>query len=222
VIIVVDDKAGEQSAFAATIKREGVATSVLSADDLECWVTSADEAEVASLQAVLLASCERWDLAGAVKRRSAAAVIAVRENPTLQQKLDLFAAGLDDVVVSGCHAKEILARIGAVIRRGAIEPSCQHVAGVQVFHDGRDPLVGGEPMRLPRRELRVLECFVRNSGKWVSKSRLFNSVYGVFESEIDDTVVESHVSKLRKRLRNRLGYDPIESKRYLGYLFKNF
>jgi len=30
-------------------------------------------------------------------------------------------------------------------------------------------------------------------------------------------VVESHISKLRKRLRHRLGHDPIESQRYLGY-----
>jgi hypothetical protein len=32
--------------------------------------------------------------------------------------------------------------------------------------------------------------------------------------------VESHVSKLRKKLKYRLGYDPIESKRYLGYKFE--
>jgi DNA-binding response OmpR family regulator len=30
-------------------------------------------------------------------------------------------------------------------------------------------------------------------------------------------VVESHISKLRKRLRHRLGYDPVHSQRYLGY-----
>lgn len=222
MIIVVDDNAGEESAFAATIAKQGVATSVLTADDFDGWVSSAHDAEVNALEAILLAGCgQPTDLARAAKRRTTAAVIAVWEGPTLEQKLDLFAAGVDDIVGSGCHAKEILARMGAIIRRGGSEPSCRRVAGVQVFHDGRDPLVGGEPMRLPRRELRILECFVVNSGKWVSKSRLFNSVYGVFESEIDDTVVESHVSKLRKRLRVRLGFDPIESKRYLGYMLKN-
>lgn len=222
MIIVVDDKSDSESTFAATITREGVATSVLTSDDFDGWVSSAHEAEVHALEAVLLAGCDYpWDLARVVKRRTAAAVIAVWEDPTLEKKLELFAAGVDDVVVSTCDAKEILARMGAIIRRSSMEPSYQRVAGVQVFHDGRDPLVGGEPLRLPRRELRILECFVVNSGKWISKSRLFNSVYGIFESEIDDTVVESHVSKLRKRLRRRLGYDPVESKRYLGYMFKD-
>jgi Transcriptional regulatory protein, C terminal. len=35
-------------------------------------------------------------------------------------------------------------------------------------------------------------------------------------------VIESHVSKLRKKLRNHLGYDPIESKRYMGYRLDAF
>jgi DNA-binding response OmpR family regulator len=51
----------------------------------------------------------------------------------------------------------------------------------------------------------------------VTKSQIFNSVYGLFDQEIDENVIESHISKLRRRLRGRLGYDPIDSKRHLGY-----
>jgi len=39
----------------------------------------------------------------------------------------------------------------------------------------------------------------------------------LFSEDIDENVIESHISKLRKRLRHRLGYDPIQSQRYLGY-----
>ena len=34
---------------------------------------------------------------------------------------------------------------------------------------------------------------------------------------VEENVVESHISKLRKKLRERLGFDPIDSKRFLGY-----
>jgi hypothetical protein len=37
---------------------------------------------------------------------------------------------------------------------------------------------------------------------------------------VDECVVESHISKLRKKLRTRLGEDPIESTRYIGYMLK--
>ena len=39
----------------------------------------------------------------------------------------------------------------------------------------------------------------------------------MFDASFDENVIESHVSKLRKKLRDHLGFDPIESKRYMGY-----
>ncbi|TGS36123.1 DNA-binding response regulator, partial [bacterium M00.F.Ca.ET.180.01.1.1] len=38
-----------------------------------------------------------------------------------------------------------------------------------------------------------------------------------FDEEVEENVVESHISKLRKKLREKIGRDPIDSKRFLGY-----
>ena len=57
----------------------------------------------------------------------------------------------------------------------------------------------------------------RNRGRRVTKTQIFNAIYGIFDEDVEENVVESHISKLRKKLRQRLGYDPIDSKRYLGY-----
>jgi DNA-binding response OmpR family regulator len=83
--------------------------------------------------------------------------------------------------------------------------------------DGRDPEVGGVPLPLPRRERRILEFLAANSGRRVTKTQVFNAIYGIFDDEVEENVVESHISKLRKKLRDKLGYDPIDSKRFLGY-----
>ena len=58
---------------------------------------------------------------------------------------------------------------------------------------------------------------MRNKGRRVTKAQIFNSIYGIFDEDVEENVVESHVSKLRKKLRSHLSYDPIDSKRYLGY-----
>jgi DNA-binding winged helix-turn-helix (wHTH) protein len=58
---------------------------------------------------------------------------------------------------------------------------------------------------------------VGNHGKWITKTQIFNAVYGIFESSFDESVIESHVSKLRKKLRDRLGFDVIVARRYVGY-----
>ena len=72
-------------------------------------------------------------------------------------------------------------------------------------------------MELPRRELRILEFLARKQSRRVTKAQIFSTVYGLFDEAIDQNVIECHISKLRRRLRKRLGYDPIESQRHLGY-----
>ncbi len=86
-----------------------------------------------------------------------------------------------------------------------------------MFADGRDAEVAGQTMVLPRRERRILEYLVANKGRRVSKQQLFSAIYGIFDENVEENVIESHISKLRKKLKMRLGYDPVSSKRYLGY-----
>lgn len=99
---------------------------------------------------------------------------------------------------------------------------CVDLAGIRIFFDGRDPLVNGEVLPLPRRERRILECLVLSRNTRVTKTQIFNRVYGIFNDEIHENVIESHISRLRKRLKQRLGHDPIDSQRFLGYRLKEF
>jgi len=96
------------------------------------------------------------------------------------------------------------------------------IGNLRVYFDGRDPEIRGETLVLPSRERRILEFLVSNAGKRVTKGQIFNAIYGLFDEDVDECVMESHVSKLRKKLRHRLGFDPIEAKRYLGYCFIKF
>ena len=91
------------------------------------------------------------------------------------------------------------------------------IGSIRVSADGRDPEIEGEAYALPRRERRILEYLIANRGKRVTKAQIFNAIYGVFDEDVEENVVESHISKLRKKLRKRLGVDPIDSKRFLGY-----
>ena len=126
-------------------------------------------------------------------------------------------AGADDVVRKPVHARELVARIGAIMRR--VCPASNHVATghLRVYFDGRDPEVFGRVLMLPRRERRILEYLATNKNRRVNRSMIFNAIYGLFDEEVEESVVESHISKLRKKLRHALGYDPIDTKRYLGY-----
>jgi len=144
----------------------------------------------------------------------------MNDTNSLEQTLGLFAAGVDDVVRKPIHVKEIMARVGAFNRRALERTDMCEIDDMRIYFDGRDPEIRGETMMLPRRERRILEYMVRNRGKRVQRAQIFNAIYGVFNENVDECVVESHISKLRKKLRTELGYDPIDSKRYLGYMFR--
>lgn len=219
MIVIVDDRSLVTDAFKSSFDREGVPTVGFSSDDFEEWVGGATDVDVEAVDAFLLGESNRPHcLAAVIKRRTAAAVIAMKEQKTLATTLELFAVGVDDVVSKPCHVREIMARIEAISRRARSEKGARPAtSAIEVFRDGRDPLICGEPVQLPRRELRILEFLVAHQGRRVSKSQIFSSVYGLFEQDIDENVIESHISKLRRRLRRHLGYDPIESKRHLGY-----
>ena len=120
-----------------------------------------------------------------------------------------------------CMFRFIFARFSpgaaAIARRSLGDLPRPSESSIRVFFNGRDPEIGGRALPLPRRELRIVEYMVSNHGKWLTKTQIFNAVYGIFESTFDESVIESHVSKLRKKLRDRLGFDAIEARRYLGY-----
>ena len=218
MIVVVDDCAIVKNGFSSLLGREGISSTGLSPKDCRGWLATVSDPELLAVEAFLLGDCEeRHALSRVIKSRSEAAVIAMNVRRSLDDTLALFAAGADDVIGKPVHPREILARIGAIKRRTSNHPNVGEIGKIRVFFDGRDPEIDEESMTLPRRERRILEYLVANKTRRVTKAQIFNSVYGLFDETIDENVVESHISKLRKKLRRRLGYDPIDSKRYLGY-----
>jgi two-component system, OmpR family, flagellar system response regulator FtcR len=218
MIIIVDDRKALTGVDALGFGREGISTEGLAACDFRDWVSSAPEPELAAVEAFVLGECnDRRIFPKMIKQRSRAPVLALNGGRSLQETLDLFASGVDDVIGNLTHIQEILARIKAIKRRATVEADGVVNGDIRVFGDGRDPEVSGEQLHLPRRERRILEYLVSNKGRRVTKTQIFNFVYGLFSEEIDENVIESHISKLRKRLRHRLGHDPIDSQRYLGY-----
>ncbi len=219
MIIIVDDRTIVTEAYRSSFDREGVPATGFNSGDFEGWVGAAAEEDVGAINAFLIGECAAVEhMAAVIKRRSAAAVIAMKDQKSLLGTLEMFAEGVDDVVTKPCHVREILARIEAISRRlRADREKRADTVDIKIFRDGRDPLICGQPLALPRRELHILEFLVYNRSRRVTKTQIFNTVYGLFNQGIDENVIESHISKLRKRLRQHLSYDPIDSKRHLGY-----
>ena len=222
MLVLIDDRELVCVGYAGGFRSEGVSSTGFRPADFRDWVASVAEQDLGAVEAFLIGECaERSAYPKAIRERSRAPIIAINETHSLEQTLDLFAAGFDDVVRKPIHVRELMARIDAIRRRARPKNDDVQAGEIRAFFDGRDPEVKGEVLALPRRERRILEYMVKNRGRRVSKTQIFTAIYGIFDEHVEENVVESHVSKLRKKLRARLGYDPIESKRYLGYCFED-
>jgi DNA-binding response OmpR family regulator len=218
MIVIVDERELVKDGYHSLFEREGVASAGFGSNEFGEWVSTAAEDDLKAVRAFLIGECSS-DLVSPrrIRDRTTAPVIALSDQHSLENTLRLFESGVDDVIRKPVHIREILARISAISRRFQEDKPYSEFGPMRIFIDGRDPEIDGEPLPLPRRERRILEFLASNAGRRVTKTQVFNAIYGIFDEEVEENVVESHISKLRKKLREKLGYDPIDSKRFLGY-----
>jgi len=115
--------------------------------------------------------------------------------------------GADDYVVKPFSAKELLARVEAVMRRSAERPrgslSTLKVAGRTVNFERREVRhADGESVELSEREAAILRYLAENRSRAVSREELLVRVWGLEARGIETRTVDMHVARLREKLRD--------------------
>ncbi len=142
-------------------------------------------------------------------------VLLLTARSSTNERIEGLDAGADDYLVKPFEMPELEARIRALARRRDIPVIEQMTIGSLSFDTQRRQLSGPQgEIELPRREMSVFETLLQSQGRTVSKSQLLDGVYGT-GADVEDTVVEVYVSRLRKRLKP-LGVS-IKVRRGLGY-----
>ncbi|WP_149743443.1 response regulator transcription factor [Rhizobium sp. NFACC06-2] len=128
--------------------------------------------------------------------------------------------GADDYLIKPFDVDEMLARIRAVRRRPADLASEEIHVGALVFDVANDEAsVGGVRLDLTRRELRVLASLVKRRGRTVLREALEQAVFG-FDDEVQSNTLDSHISRLRRKLAEANAGIEIHAIKGVGYLLK--
>lgn len=128
--------------------------------------------------------------------------------------------GADDYLIKPFALEELFARIRAVRRRPADLDVEEIRVGALVFDVANDEAtVEGVRLELARRELRVLATLVKRRGRTVLRETLEQSVYG-FDDEVQSNTLDSHISRLRRKLTEAHAGIEIHAIRGVGYLLR--
>ena len=153
----------------------------------------------------------RWRDAG-----NAVPVIVLTARDAWHERVAGFKAGADDYLGKPFHIEELIARIGALLRRRGGQAGPTVASGDLRLDEDRQEVIlpGGEAVPLTGTEFRLLRAFMLNPGRILSKTRLIEHVYDQ-DFDRDSNLIEVYV----RRLREKVGRDRIQTRKGQGYVF---
>jgi two-component system, OmpR family, phosphate regulon response regulator PhoB len=129
-----------------------------------------------------------------------------------------LATGADDYIVKPFSVPELIARLGALLRRASPERvvSVLAVGDIELDREKKRVSRAGREVELGPTEFRLLEFFMQRPGRVFSREQLLTGVWGS-DVYIDERTVDVHIGRLRKTLTRGRESDPIRTVRGSGY-----
>ncbi len=151
------------------------------------------------------------------KERPQTKVLILSANSELDSKLSGFELGASDYLTKPFHFAELEARIRVLLNRKFIQQSsCLTYQGISLNTLNRTIEINGVPVSLTTKEFSILEYFLLNQGRLITQQELIDHVWNGDADPFSNSI-RVHLSALRKKLKNALGHDPIQTKIGEGY-----
>jgi two-component system response regulator RegX3 len=224
-VLIVEDEESFADPLAFLLRKEGFTTAVATTGQGALEEFDRNGADIVLLD-LMLPGMSGTDVCKALRTRSAVPVIMVTARDSEIDKVVGLELGADDYVTKPYSARELIARIRAVLRRGGEAGEADGATGVLAAGPVRMDVerhvvsVGGTEVALPLKEFDLLEYLLRNVGRVLTRGQLIDRVWGA--DYVGDTkTLDVHV----KRLRSKVEADPsvprhLVTVRGLGYKFE--
>lgn len=214
-ILVVEDDVDLGDAVLRHLRREGYAVDWLRDGQAAEEVLLYQEYELIVLD-IGLPRKDGFALLRSLRQRgSRTPVLMLTARSNIEDRVGALDVGADDYMSKPFDVREFDARCRALLRRSQGVASGVTTIGALVFDRGaKTAKLDGVPLKLPNREYRLLEIFVGNVGRVLSKDDIASRLFD-FDDEAGANAIELYVGRLRKKLD---GFLTIRTMRGLGYV----
>jgi two-component system response regulator RegX3 len=225
-VLIVEDEESFADPLAFLLRKEGFTAAVAVTGQQALEEFDRNGADIVLLD-LMLPGMSGTDVAKQLRQRSTVPVIMVTARDSEIDKVVGLELGADDYVTKPYSARELIARVRAVLRRGGeaggegdLAPLVLSAGPVRMDVERHVVTVDGEEVSLPLKEFDLLEYLLRNVGRVLTRGQLIDRVWGA--DYVGDTkTLDVHV----KRLRSKIEPDPgsprhLVTVRGLGYKFE--
>lgn len=147
-------------------------------------------------------------------------VLMLTARDAVEDRIDGLQTGADDYLLKPFHMGELVARLWTILRRPAtIKEAVLSNGDVSLDMATREVTVREEALSLSRREVALLELFLRKLGRVVTKASIESALYG-FGEELESNAVEVLVHRLRRKLKSAEAAPQVMTLRGIGYLME--
>jgi two-component system, OmpR family, response regulator RegX3 len=221
-VLVVEDEESYSDPLAYMLRKEGFDVALAATGPAALEEFTRNGADIVLLD-LMLPGLPGTEVCRQIRQTSSVPVIMVSAKDTEVDKVVGLELGADDYVTKPYSPRELVARIRAVLRRGSepdLVPATVEAGGVRMDVERHIVTVAGREVRLPLKEFELLEMFLRNAGRVLTRGQLIDRVWGA--DYVGDTkTLDVHV----KRLRAKIEDDPANPQhlvtvRGLGYKYE--
>ncbi len=203
-LLIVDDEPKIRELIAKYAVFEGYGTA-----EAENGMQAIDKAKAEAfdliIMDIMMPELDGFSASREIRKHQSTPIILLSARGEEYDKIHGFELGIDDYVVKPFSPKELMLRVGAVLRRagaGPVEENAHEavtLGALVVDFTARQVLLDGEPLSLSPKEYELLFFLVRNRGIALSRDKIISEVWG-YDFFGDDRTLDTHIKLLRRQL----------------------
>ena len=218
-LLIVDDEKRIRTLIAKYAAFEGYETDEAE-DGMQAVAMCRERRYDLIIMDVMMPELDGFSAVREIRKNSDTPVIMLSARGEEYDRIHGFELGIDDYVVKPFSPKELMMRVGAVLKRSGSGKETEDtvtIDGLTVNFTARRVTVDGQELDLSPKEYDLLFYMVRNRGIALSREKLISDVWG-YDFFGDDRTLDTHIKLLRRQLGRYA--DRITTLRGVGYRFE--
>jgi len=216
-VLIVEDHVKMASLMRRGMREEGLAADVAIRGEDALWMAAANEYDAVVLD-VMLPGIDGLETCRRLRERGVwVPILMLTARDAIEDRVAGLDSGADDYVTKPFSFAELLARLRALVRRGAIERPVEIAVGdLRLDPATRRVWRGSSEIHLSNKEFALLETLMRRPGQVLDRHQLLEHAWD-YEYERRSNVVDVYVRYLREKVDRPFGKESIETVRGVGY-----